>query len=197
VHRLLLLLICIGASALGLSADILPLNNTWTVLDQTMSTGDFFSGVWTWSSSNPVDFVITDLLVVGDQFNVYDFGTLVATTPSVAPWFELPDVIDPFQSPPFTDNPDQALASADFSSAELLFGPGDHSITIQDINIPLDNPGGVPFPDGTVAFKASDVPEPSSLMMLFTATTISAFRIRSLVSKCRGAANARKGGSYV
>ena len=171
-------LLLVTVSVVGLRASTLSLDNTWVVLDQDMATGDFFSGFWTWSSPSMVRFVITDLFVVSDQFNVFDFGSLVVTTPALPAWYDLPAVTDPFQSPPFTDNPDEALASGYFSSAQLLFGPGSHSITIQDIRIPLDGPGGVPFPDGTVAFEAATVPEPSSFLACFALVVACAFHVR-------------------
>jgi hypothetical protein len=150
-------------------ANTIPLNDTWIVLDQDMSTGGFFSGSWSWFSSDAVRFRITDLFVKSDRFNVYDFGVLVATTPGMPSWNSLPGVTDPFQSPPFTDDPDAAFASGYFSAVDLIFVPGSHSLTIQDISIPLDATG-LPFPDGTVAFKATAgvVPEPSTLFTLLT-----------------------------
>jgi hypothetical protein len=101
--------------------------------------------------------------VISDQFQVYDSGILVATTPSVPQWSDLIaiGVTDPFQSPPFTDDPNVANYSGYYSRDDLTFAPGFHSITITDIAIPLD-PTGVPFPDGTVAFRAFVVPEPST-----------------------------------
>jgi hypothetical protein len=162
-------LLFVLALAQPVLADTLSLNDTWVVLDQDMSNGGFFSGSWSWSSSDAVSFRITDLFVASDQFKVYDFGVLVATTPGTPSWSSLPGVTDPFQSPPFTDDPDTAYASGYFSSADLTFVPGSHSITIQDISIPFDATGAR-FPDGTVAFKAATaaVPEPSTLLTLAT-----------------------------
>ena len=99
-------------------------------------------------------FTITDWAVVTDIFRSLRFRqTLVATTPSLPDWYAL-GLPDPLTSPPWTVYPDVALADGRFSSAVINFAPGAHSITIRDIHIPLMSPGGSPFVDGTVAFKA-------------------------------------------
>jgi len=136
-----------------------------------MSTGDFFTApdaTTTWTFTCPAGgckFLITDLFVVTDQFEVYDFGGLIATTPAMPDWFGI-GAPGPFTSPPFTDNPDVALASGNFSAATLILGAGAHSISIRDIHIPLMGAGGDPFPDGTVAFRVASVPEPATLALL-------------------------------
>jgi len=133
-------------------------DGSWVILDQNMPVGGFFSGgPWTWDSTSlPVRFTITDLYVVSDQFVVYDYDVPVATTPSLPDW----DVLrypTAFTSPPWTNNPDTALSSNFFSSAEIIFPRGEHSITIQDIHIPPRKAGGNPCSDGTVAFKAEQI----------------------------------------
>lgn len=62
-------------------------------------------------------------------------------------------------SPPYTVNPDAALADGRFSSALINFASGSHSIDIEDIHIPPVSVGGGPFIDGTVAFKAERLRE--------------------------------------
>ena len=66
----------------------MALDGKWVILDKTMEVGDFFpGGPWTWDSpSLSVNFTIADLYVVSDQFEVYDHGVLVATTPSLPDW---------------------------------------------------------------------------------------------------------------
>jgi hypothetical protein len=144
----------IGVSA----ATAMPLDGSWVVLDEYMDPGDYFSGPWEWDMPYLVRFTITDLFVVSDQFEVYDDGTLVATTPAMPDWDDL-GIADPYDSPPWTDDADVALADGRFSSAVLYFGPGAHSIEIRDIHIPPLTAGGGPFPDGTVAFKAEPLVE--------------------------------------
>ena len=131
----------------------MPLDGTWVILDEIMTAPAFFTGPWTWTSDYAVKFTISDLYVVTDQFNVYDNNVLVTTTPAKPDWDVL-GLADPFTSPPWTGDPNVALADGRFCSAVLYFAPGSHSITIEDIHIPPVSVGGAPFPDGTVAFKA-------------------------------------------
>ena len=146
----------------------LPLDGTWIVLDEYMSPGDWFGGAtattFTWNSPLPVRFTITDYAVVTDVFEVYDFGSYVLTTPSLSDWDVL-GLADPFDSPPWTSDPDTALADGRFSSATIDFAAGAHSITIKDIHIPLVSRGGAPFVDGTVAFKAVVIPAPGAILL--------------------------------
>jgi hypothetical protein len=141
----------------------MPLDGTWVRLIEVMTAPAFFTGTYTWNSPLPVKFTITDWAVVTDIFEVYDFGNLVETTPSLPDWYAL-GLPDPLTSPPWTVNPDVALADGRFSSAVIPFAPGAHSITIRDIHIPPKSQGGSPFVDGTVAFKA--VPEPTTVCLL-------------------------------
>lgn len=136
----------------------MALDGSWVILDQNMPVGGFFSGMpWNWDSpALPVKFTITDLYVVSDQFVVYDKGVPVVTTPSLPDWDVL-KYTTAFTSPPWTNNPDVALASNFFSSAVIIFPRGEHSITIQDIHIPPRTAGGKPCSDGTVAFKAEQI----------------------------------------
>jgi hypothetical protein len=164
----LLMVFTVFMSTLPATAAVpLALDGSWIVLDQAMSTGDFFTGgPWTWSSPEvPVLFTITDLYVVTDQFEVWDNGVLVATTPAKPDWPAL-GASGPYDAPPYESDPAAALASGNFSSAELLFAPGSHSIEVRDIHIPPLTAGDGPFPDGTVAFNARPVPEPSTMLLL-------------------------------
>ena len=142
----------VTVASIGILA-AMPLDGSWTILDEHMDEGDFFSGSWMWTSANPVTFTITDLYVVTDEFEVYDNGVLVLTTPSLPDYSELVPPIGAFDTPPWTSDPDTALAEPLFSKGIISFGPGSHEITIIDIDIPLG------FSDGTVAFKAELVVE--------------------------------------
>lgn len=152
-------------SSASATAIPMPLDGSWVILDEYMAPGGFFANTYTWDVPSSIRFTITDLYVATDRFEVYDNGTLVLTTSDVPDWNALPGVTSPFQSPPFTDNPDVALASGYFSSGTMTFGPGAHAITIRDIHIPLSSIGGAPFGDGTVAFKAV-VPAPGAFLLV-------------------------------
>jgi hypothetical protein len=138
-----------------------------------MSPGDFFTapdaGIsWTFNCpASACQIHITDLFVISDQFEVYDNGVLIATTPAVLDWDGLgygsPGVGGGF--PPWTPDPDIAFASGLYSKAVILVGNGDHSISIRDIHIPPVAVGGGPFADGTVAFRVM-IPEPATLALL-------------------------------
>lgn len=131
----------------------MPLDGTWIVLDEVMLTGDFFSGTWVWDSSETISFTATDLFVASDEFAIFDNGALVAASPAALDW-DLLGKGDPFDLPSFTVDPATALANGFFSNLKLKFAPGHHEITIQSTHIPPGSVGGVPFIDGTVAFRA-------------------------------------------
>jgi hypothetical protein len=157
----LVLGLLLAASA---SATPMPLDGTWVTLDEYMSPGDFFANSYDWNSPYSVLFTITDFLVVSDQFEVYDNAALVLTTPAMPDWYDV-GAATSHTSPPYTSDPDVALASGFFSSGQILFGPGAHSITIRDIHIPLTAVGAGPFPDGTVAFNAVVIPAPGAILL--------------------------------
>lgn len=142
----------------------MPLDETWIILDEVMTTGSFFTGSWSWTSPNPVEFTITDWAVVTDVFEVYDNAVLVATTPSLSDWDVL-GLSGPKVSPPYTLDPDVALADGRFSSLVITFAAGAHTITVRDIHIPPTSAGGTPYVDGTVAFKAVVIPAPGAILL--------------------------------
>jgi hypothetical protein len=128
----------------------MPLDGSWIVLDEVMSVGSFFTGHWEWTSTEVVTFTVTDLYVVSDAFEIYDSGALVGATP-ILPHYDALG-LGAFDSPPYTTDPDVALAEPRFSKGVFTFAPGYHDITIKAIAIPTG------FPDATVAFKAVPVP---------------------------------------
>ncbi len=168
-----LLLVFFAAPALAVP---MPLDGSWTVLDEFMPVGGFFSNSYDWVSPDNVAFTITDLFVVSDAFNVFDFGAPVFSTPLMPDW-DLIGAGGAFDSPPYTTDPNVALATPAFSKGLWVFGAGAHSITIQDYHIPPMSPGGPPFGDGTVAFKASATPEPGTMgLMLLGGVALLALR---------------------
>lgn len=149
----------------------MPLDGTWVSLVEVMTAPAFFTGTYTWDSLLPVEFTITDWAVVTDVFEVYDSNNLVTTTPSLLDWDDL-GLADPLTSPPWTTDPNVALADGRFSSDVIYFAAGEHSITIRDIHIPPMTEGGEPFFDGTVAFKAVEVPEPASAALIVSGAVV-------------------------
>jgi hypothetical protein len=151
-------------------ASPITVGGPWTILDEVMQTGDFFHAPdgsidWTFDcQAQHCKLYITDLAVVSDKFEVWEGGVLIGATSDVPDWYLLPGVTDPHQAPPWTADPDVALASGFFSSGIYSFGTGVHTISIRDIHIP-PMLGGQPFPDGTVAFRVV-VPEPGTIALL-------------------------------
>ncbi len=159
-------LACAGSVPAG--ANPLSPNGLWFIQDQgtmgaPMNVGDFFSTTYTATANEDVR--ITDLYTLGDNYNIYDNGNLVATTSAL-------DYTATGNGPfgyPYTTDPNVAWATTGpyaFAQAEFDALAGD-VISIQEITIPTG------FPDGTVAISAisplSDVPEPASLALLGTA----------------------------
>lgn len=159
-----------GMAVGGAQASPIAVGGPWTVVDEVMQTGSFFhapdgSVEWTFNcEAQHCKLIVTDLFVVSDKFEIYEGGTLVGATSDVPDWNLLPGVGDPFQAPPWTNDPDVAVASGYFSAGIFYFGTGVHTISIRDIHIP-PMLGGDPFPDGTVAFRVV-VPEPGTLALL-------------------------------
>jgi hypothetical protein len=146
----------------------MPLDGSWVSLLEEMEEGEFFSGgPWEWNSSVTVIFDITDWAVITDVFEVYDQNILVLTTTPTADWTS--SGVGPFD-PPYTTDPDVAWVTAAYSKGSLAFAPGFHSVTIKNISIPPFD-GDIDFIDGTVAFRASEVPEPATLLLLGSGMT--------------------------
>jgi len=172
------------------NATPLPLDGTWQVLHDFPSqpgggslwfTGTGIGGLtpadatpFTWSASLPVLFKITDILVVGDQFHVYDFGSLVATVSGQPDYTSLAGCVNGLTGGcHWTNQPDAAWLDPVFNQAALLFGPGSHSIAIEAFGFPTG------YDDATVAFAAETLPtpEPGTLVLLGGGLLAAAARI--------------------
>ena len=132
---------------------VIPTQPSWATADKSISAGDFFSDTWLVSTNSTV--LVTDFAVVGDNYNIFDNGVLVAST-DVADW----SVSDPTNSH-YTSDPNVGWANSLFAHASFSANAGDE-ITIQSLTIPSG------FPDATVAISIAAVPEASTwgLMLL-------------------------------
>ncbi|NYT06209.1 MAG: hypothetical protein GKC04_07585 [Methanomicrobiales archaeon] len=70
---------------------------------------------------------ITDSFMTGDQFELYDNGVSIGTTPVV-----------PVGLSGYSSDPDGALASGIYSSGTFVLPPGSHSIAVEIIQNPYD-----------------------------------------------------------
>ena len=98
-------------------------------MDETIGLNNYFAETWVVGSAGEI--LVTDYAVVGDNYNIYDNGSFVATT-DVADY----TVSDPTNSQ-FTTDPNVAWANPLFAHASFAAAAGD-LITIQAISIPTD-----------------------------------------------------------
>jgi hypothetical protein len=104
---------------------------------------------WTFSSSVPVQFTITDVFLSGDFFDLFDNGILVGSTPVVPGALQGGAIC--------ALNPDVCLANPKLSHAIFILPPGAHAITIRVHESQILGEG---------FFRATEVPEPSTLLLL-------------------------------
>ena len=97
---------------------------------------------------------VTDSRVIGDAFDVFDFGVLIGSTPSVPP------AVNPLMGGDCGDDPVPCLANPAVSHGVFSLGAGAHSIVI----IARDSP----FNAGTGYFRVDPVPEPATMILLGT-----------------------------
>jgi hypothetical protein len=102
----------------------------WTLFDWGfVGEGQPIEEPFTFSSSAPVVVKVTDVLCRGDQFEVFDFGVSIGTTPAVP--------VQECDTEPFVGDPDVAFEDPSFSHGSFVLGPGSHSITIVVIADPF------------------------------------------------------------
>ncbi|OAN13783.1 hypothetical protein A3K86_14575 [Photobacterium jeanii] len=100
---------------------------------------------WTFTSTGGQGFTVVDAFARGDSFSVFDFGTLLFSTPSVA------------DTGGCGNDPEVCLADPLVSSNRVILDAGQHSITI----VANESPFG-----GGAAYFRWDVPEPTSMLLL-------------------------------
>lgn len=134
----------------------LPLDGSWTALDEFISVGGFFSGPWTYSSPVAVQLDVTDLYVITDANGVWVDGSPVGSTPILPDYFALG--LDALGSA--EPDPDLAWINPLFSKGSFILPAGTHDVTFQSLYIPTG------FGDATVAFRATPVPAPAAAGLL-------------------------------
>jgi hypothetical protein len=121
----------------------------WQSFSWSGSAGVFDSqGAFTFSTASPTQLDVTDIANVGDEFSLFDNGTLIGTTSSVADTGILT-----------SETPDQAFADPQYSHGIFALAPGSHSLTIQTVV------EAVGFSVGAADFQVVTVPEPTSLAL--------------------------------
>ncbi|HVP39397.1 MAG TPA: PEP-CTERM sorting domain-containing protein [Candidatus Saccharimonadales bacterium] len=155
---ILLALVAFAAfGATGASAIPLALGSGWQ--DFNWNTDGVYDPADGFQVTAPDVFTIklTDILVVGDAFDLYDGASLVLSTPSV-----------PKTAANLTGDPDAAWGLPDYSHGLVALGAGSHSLSIIIRERALDATGA-PWPVGTGAIRADRggvIPEPRSLVLL-------------------------------
>lgn len=103
---------------------------------------------WTFTLSQGGSITVTDAFLLGDAFNVFDFGVLIGSTPSVSVGGDC------------GSNPVPCFLNPNVSHGVFSLSLGPHSITIIARNSP--------FGAGAAYFRVDEVPEPMSLLLLAT-----------------------------
>jgi len=106
---------------------------------------------WTITTSVDTLLTVTDAWIRGDEFEIFDFGSSIGSTPVVA---------DPGSLGTETEDPEVAILDPTYSWASFLLGAGTYSFTIKVTDSPYGSGAGF--------FRVASVPEPSSLLLLGT-----------------------------
>lgn len=143
-----------SANAAPVAIPFLP---TWDTRDQTIGIGNDFSPDWIATVSGTV--YVTDLDVIGDNYNIYVNSGLVATTAAADCSTYGAGACDTgVANPLYYADPWAAFASGLFATAVFKVNAGD-IVDIQAIALPTG------FSDSTVAITET-VPEPATWAMM-------------------------------
>jgi len=112
-----------------------------------------YDGAFTYSTASWTSLKVADGGIDGDQFEVYDFGSLVGTTS-----------VPTDTNTQFDWDLDANLLNPQLSSGVFLLAPGDHSITLYVIDTAYAHPdGGAGLRADTCA--APTVPAPAGILL--------------------------------
>ena len=107
---------------------------------------------WTLDLAAPAVLKITDIFLKGDNFNLYDFNTLILTTPPVDSVYYWTNC---------GTNPENCYGAEGVSYGTFDLAAGSHSLTIRVADSPYNQ--------GTAYFRIDRIigaPEPLSIMLL-------------------------------
>ncbi len=122
----------------------------WTSDEIDAESADSLDSPYVYDLASSAIFRITDQFVTGDQFFVYDFGSLILTTlldGAQATLFPVGDTLG-----------QEGWTSASYQHGETLLSAGAHNLTVQG-----DGVGGVPA--GFFTRLDSSVPEPATFAL--------------------------------
>jgi len=138
------------------------LGNTTVCVFCTPSGGgnSFFLGDSPWTFTGSGFLIVQDAFLVGDQFEIFDFGASLGTTSTPG-------------GGGCGDNPVTCFSDPDSSHGIFALGAGDHSFAITVIAAPFGSGAGYLCIDsgqgecgvGRIG-GATDVPEPASMLLL-------------------------------
>ena len=121
----------------------------------------FFLDTPPWTSTGSGFLIVQDAFLIGDQFEVFDFGTSLGTTST------------PGGGPGCGDNPVTCFSDPDSSRGIFTLGAGNHSFTIQTLLSPFGDGAGYLCIDsgegncgvGRISGDAA-IPKPASMLLL-------------------------------